>query len=84
MMWKKTFLTSVYDRLLFIIQIDALFLAGRMAYEKILTRLPGLQRSPELMQRIEELAKTSTLMPRSSTPQQQSSHLLTGWLFVVL
>ncbi|EFO27879.2 hypothetical protein LOAG_00601 [Loa loa] len=50
----------------------------RMAYEAILTRLPGLQRSPELMQRIEELAKTNALVPRSSTPCAESCVLLAG------
>lgn len=55
-----------------------LFPACKMAYETILTRLPGLQRSPELMQRIEELAKTNTLVPRTSTPGVQSCALLAG------
>uniref|UniRef100_A0A1I8ELI8 DEP domain-containing protein n=1 Tax=Wuchereria bancrofti TaxID=6293 RepID=A0A1I8ELI8_WUCBA len=49
----------------------------KMAYEAILTRLPGLQRSPELMQRIEELAKTNTFVPRSST-RIESCVLLAG------
>ncbi|VBB30258.1 unnamed protein product [Acanthocheilonema viteae] len=50
----------------------------RMAYEAILTRLPGLQRSPELMQRIEELAKTNALVSRASIPSVQSCALLAG------
>ncbi|VDK83302.1 unnamed protein product [Litomosoides sigmodontis] len=50
----------------------------KMAYETILTHLPGLQRSPELMQRIEELAKINTLVPRTSTPGVQSCALLAG------
>lgn len=50
----------------------------KMAYEAILTRLPGLQRSPELMQRIEELAKTNTFVPRSSTPRIEFCVLLAG------
>lgn len=57
---------------------DSNNLSGRMAYEEILTRLPGLQRSPELMQRIEELAKTNTLLPRASTPHSEFSSLLVG------
>ncbi|VDN30579.1 unnamed protein product [Gongylonema pulchrum] len=58
---------------------EPLFLAGRMAYEAVLSRLPGLQRSPELMERIEELALANTLMPRSSTPRlSDSSQLLAG------
>ncbi|VDN43521.1 unnamed protein product [Gongylonema pulchrum] len=58
---------------------ETLFLAGRMAYEAVLSRLPGLQRSPELMERIEELALANTLMPRSSTPRlSDSSQLLAG------
>ncbi|VDM98174.1 unnamed protein product [Thelazia callipaeda] len=52
--------------------------SGRMAYEAILSKLPGLQRSPELMQRIEELAKTNTLLPCSSTPSVESCALLGG------
>ncbi|MCP9263626.1 DEP domain-containing protein 1A [Dirofilaria immitis] len=50
----------------------------KMAYEAILTRLPGLQRSPELMQRIEELAKTNAFVSRSSTPYAESCVLLAG------
>uniref|UniRef100_A0A0R3RS43 DEP domain-containing protein n=1 Tax=Elaeophora elaphi TaxID=1147741 RepID=A0A0R3RS43_9BILA len=57
---------------------DSETLSCKMACEAILTRLPGLQRSPELMQRIEELAKTNVLVPRASTPCVQSSALLAG------
>lgn len=49
-----------------------------MACEAILTRLPGLQRSPELMQRIEELTKSNVLMPRSSAPSAGSCVLIAG------
>ncbi|CAG9530020.1 unnamed protein product [Cercopithifilaria johnstoni] len=50
----------------------------KMAYEAILTRLPGLQRSPELMQRIEELAKANSLASCASIPSAQSCALLAG------
>uniref|UniRef100_A0A915PT49 DEP domain-containing protein n=1 Tax=Setaria digitata TaxID=48799 RepID=A0A915PT49_9BILA len=50
----------------------------KMAYEAILTRLPGLQRSPELMQRIEELARVNTLVPRASSPCVESCTLIAG------
>uniref|UniRef100_A0A2K6VMF6 Rho-GAP domain-containing protein n=1 Tax=Onchocerca volvulus TaxID=6282 RepID=A0A2K6VMF6_ONCVO len=50
----------------------------RIAYEAILTGLPGLQRSPELMQRIEELTKTNSSVLNSSIPYAESCILLAG------
>ncbi|VDO46101.1 unnamed protein product, partial [Onchocerca flexuosa] len=53
----------------------------KMAYEAILTGLPGLQRSPELMQRIEELTKTHSSVLSSRIPYVESCTILAGYYF---